>query len=194
MDGSVQGRVGPNAILQSREALKGLGGPAMAQAVFDAAGLADMLDCPDDRMVPEAVAARLHRAIAAHFPRDEALRVARDAGRRTGAYILTHRIPRPARWVLRRLPARASGPILLRAIHRHAWTFAGSAGVAHDAGPPMRFEIRRNPLAVPGCPWHCAVFETLFRRLVDRDLAVVHESCCAEGADACRFRIAPPGR
>ncbi|KQB95786.1 hypothetical protein AL073_13950 [Loktanella sp. 1ANDIMAR09] len=47
----------------------------------------------------------------------------------------------------------------------------------------VRGEVSETPL----CHWHAAVFETLFRRLVDPRLRCVEESCCAVGAPACRF-------
>ncbi len=45
--------------------------------------------------------------------------------------------------------------------------------------------------AKAGCPWHRAVLETLFRRLVHPRITVGHESCCAEGAETCRFVVSP---
>ncbi|MBE0454604.1 MAG: bacteriochlorophyll 4-vinyl reductase [Roseovarius sp.] len=116
----------------------------------------------------------------------EARAVARDAGARTGDYIMRHRIPVPAQLVLRALPARLAAPLLLRAMATHAWTFAGSGEVSIA---PARLTIRANPLAVPGCAWHCAVFEALFRRLVSARSTVREVSCCARGASACAFVI-----
>lgn len=183
-------RVGPNAILQTIEALTEMGGADLTRRVFDLAGLGAVLDHPPQEMVPQDMAFALHRTIAESLPRDQADRVAMDAGRRTGQYILANRIPRAAQIVLRLLPARMAGPILLKAIEKHAWTFAGSARVSQQAGPPMSFTIHDNPLAVPGCLWHCAVFETLFRTLVHPQTRVQHTECCACGGAACVFTIA----
>ncbi|NBD29038.1 MAG: bacteriochlorophyll 4-vinyl reductase [Alphaproteobacteria bacterium] len=181
------GRVGPNAILQMVEAVRMLSGPEVLDRVCAAAGMPGLVDNLPDRMIPAHDALSLHRAVAAELPQDAADRIAREAGRRTGDYILSHRIPAPARLVLRLLPGRLAGPILLRAISHHAWTFAGDARVTHDATPPMELVIHDNPLAMPGCPWHLAVFETLFHRLVDRRIIVGHSECCTDGAGACRF-------
>lgn len=187
-----EGRVGPNAILQSRDALEALGGPDLAARIFASAGLAPMLTNPPHAMVPVADAAALHHAIARELPPEEARRVARDGGQRTGRYILAHRIPQPAQRLLQVLPARLAGPLLLVAIRKHAWTFAAGAPVICASGRPMLIEIEGNPLAQPGCPWHRAVFETLFHHLVSDRLEVSHPACCATGAHACRFEIAPP--
>lgn len=187
--GAQPGRVGPNAILQSREALEALGGVELAVRVFEAAGLLPLYDLPPVEMVPQDKALALHRAIRAALPEDEALWVAREGGYRTGRYILANRIPKFARGMLQILPAPLAGRLLLKAIQKHAWTFAGTGRVHTDAGPPMGILIEDNPLAQPGCPWHCAVFETLFGRLVSQDVRVDHLACCAEDAPACRFVI-----
>lgn len=184
-----ESRVGPNAILQTMEALTEIGGLDLTRRMFGAAGLLPLLDAPPSEMVPAAWASDLHRAIASELPAPEAAQIAIDAGRKTGRYILDNRIPAVARKVLRVLPKRIAGPMLLRAIERHAWTFAGSAEVAVEAGAPMYFFIYNNPLAVPRCLWHCAVFETLFRELVSPRTRVSHVCCCANGADACVFEI-----
>jgi divinyl protochlorophyllide a 8-vinyl-reductase len=182
-------RVGPNAILQTAAALEAQGGRALARQVFDAAGLGAMLDAPPDDMVPERDAAALLRALPAVLPPETATRVSREAGRRTGAYILQNRIPAPARAVLRVLPARLAAPLLLRAIAAHAWTFAGSGRVEIAAGRPVRLMIHDNPLAVAGGDWHRAVFEVLFRRLVHPRATVRQAASSAEGAPACVFEI-----
>ncbi len=183
------GVIGPNAILQTAEALRAEGGEAMARRVFAAAGLAHMLDASPQVMVDEAAALALHKAVARALPPDRAEAVARDGGRRTGLYILAHRIPQRAQKVLRLLPPPVAGPILLGAIRHHAWTFAGSGTVETATRPEMHLTICANPLATPGCPWHRAVLETLFQSLVAPDISVTEDTCCASGARACRFVI-----
>lgn len=178
--------VGPNAILQMAAALCAEGGETLAREVFGRAGIAPMLDVPPASMVAESDAARLHRAVAATLEPERAAAVARESGRLTGEYILAHRIPAGARRMLRALPAAVSGPMLLTAIRRHAWTFAGSGRVT-TGKRPMMLGIAANPLATPGCPWHRAVLQTLFRSLVAGDMTVEEAGCCARGAAACRF-------
>jgi divinyl protochlorophyllide a 8-vinyl-reductase len=181
--------VGPNAILQTVEALITLSGSDVCDRVCHRAGLPGIVANPPDSMIPARDALSLHRAVAADLPKPEADEIARDAGRRTGDYILAHRIPAPARTILRLLPAGLAGPLLLKAISRHAWTFAGDARVTHETSAPMHLVIHDNPLAIPGCLWHLAVFETLFHRLVSRDVRVTHPACCATDGQTCRFRF-----
>ena len=186
--------VGPNAIVQSVAALHALCGWQTTQHIVESAGLRDVLDRPPHDMVPASEAARLHSEIARQLPRDLADEVARDAGRRTAAYILAHRIPRTAQWGLRALPARLSGLLLLKAVCQHSWTFAGHAPVSCQRGDPIQLVIQDNPIAVPGCPWHRSVFETLFRQLAGPLFSVEQSTCCALGDDACRFTFHRQGR
>lgn len=188
------GVVGPNAILQSAAALRAEAGEPLVQRVFAQAGLDHMLLHPPDKMVAERDAAALHRAMGETLDWDRALAVARDAGRLTGEYILAHRIPPRAQAVLRALPRALAGPVLLMAIRRHAWTFAGSGAVSITAYP-MTLTITANPLAVPGCPWHCAVLQTLFRRLVSERIEVHASARKVSGDTESRFHFEwPRGR
>lgn len=152
---------------------------------------AGIFDPPaDDGMMPEAPAARMHQALRAIEP-ELAPALAWAAGERTAQYIMTHRIPSAAQALLRVLPARLAGQLLAKAIAKHAWTFVGSGRFSMDG--PLCFVIADNPIVRgeqsehPLCHWHAAVFETLFRTLVDQELRCVETTCCAAGADACRF-------
>ncbi|WP_294624106.1 bacteriochlorophyll 4-vinyl reductase [uncultured Roseovarius sp.] len=179
--------VGPNAVLQSIEALYSLCGHEATRRIVTKAGLRRFLESPPKNMVPARDAACLHTAIARELPTTLASNVARQAGRKTGEYILAHRIPHSAQWVLRALPARFSGPLLLRAICQHSWTFAGDAFVSYQITNPMTLSIQDNPLAIDGCTWHRTVLETLFRRLVSQRTVVDHPACCAHRGRKCRF-------
>ncbi|MGF1445955.1 MAG: bacteriochlorophyll 4-vinyl reductase [Pikeienuella sp.] len=187
-------RVGPNAVLQMAAALAAEGGPDFAARIFDRAGLADLLAAPPKSMVAEDIAARLHRTVIAEMAPERASCIARSAGRRTADYLLAHRIPGPAQRLLKALPPRWAAQLLLLAIRRSAWTFAGSGRFRACSGNPSVIEIVDNPLAVPGCPWHAAVFERLFRVLVSPATVVVETDCCARNAGACRFEIWLSGR
>jgi divinyl protochlorophyllide a 8-vinyl-reductase len=185
--------IGPNAITRLAEALRADGGEDQARQVFAAAGLADYLHAPPTHMVDEREVAMLHRALRAELGDPHAEAIARDAGARTGAYLLAHRIPRAAQWVLKRLPAVLASHVLLAAVRRNAWTFAGSGCFTARGGRPSRIAIAQCPLchgaaaAGPSCAFYAATFERLFRALVTDRTRVVETACTAAGADACRF-------
>jgi divinyl protochlorophyllide a 8-vinyl-reductase len=187
------GRIGPNAILQLVTVLETEIGTAQTARMLALSGIAARPD-PAMGLIDEAPVARLHQRLRQDLP-DAAARLARAAGARTGDYILAHRIPSPAQWGLRHLPASLSARLLSRAVARHAWTFCGSGEfrVLHTA-PPV-FAIVDNPVVRgersgrPLCHWHAAVFETLFQALCGPGWRAVETQCCAQGAASCQFAL-----
>lgn len=197
-DGAPVARIGPNAILQVAGALRALHGDAETAAVFAAAGLETHLEHPPEAMVDERDVIALHAALRGRLAPRDLERVVREAGRATGDYLLANRIPRAAQVLLKGLPAGLASRVLLTAIGRHSWTFAGSGWF--DAQParggrPLTVSISDCPMcrgvsaAVPVCDYYAATFERLFRELVHRDVAVAETACCARGEPACVFTI-----
>ncbi|MFN3936500.1 MAG: bacteriochlorophyll 4-vinyl reductase [Gemmobacter sp.] len=186
------GLIGPNAVLQLIPVLDAALGRDARTALFARARTAPP---PQDAgMLPEADCAALHDALR-HARPDAAPELLARAGRATADYVLAHRIPAAARAVLRALPASPGRRFLVRAIARHAWTFAGSGRFRIAAWRPLAVEIADNPLArtpgaAPVCHWHVAVFARLFGALTG-PVAVSETACCATGAPACRFLIVP---
>jgi divinyl protochlorophyllide a 8-vinyl-reductase len=186
------GLIGPNAVLQLVPVLERAGGPGLRARVLDAAGIGALPD--GTAMIEEAEAARLHRALRRVAP-GLAASLAREAGLRTGDYILAHRIPPLAQRALKALPAALAAPLLTQAIARHAWTFAGSGRFEVVSRRPLVFAVHDNPL-VRGerseaclCYWHAAVFERLFRALVAPGMTARETACAACGDPACTFVI-----
>ncbi|MBB4196840.1 bacteriochlorophyll 4-vinyl reductase [Rhodoblastus sphagnicola] len=189
------GHIGPNAVIQLIEALKALGETeAMVRLFTDADRLA-WLDSPPSAMIPASEAARLHIGLRDVLPKARAEVVLAKAGSLTADYLLANRIPRPAQFILKLLPAPLAARILMRAISANAWTFAGSAGFSYDLNSGVEARIRDNPLCEglksdsPSCVWHAAVFEGLFRALVSPATRAREISCCAQGDDCCRFQL-----
>lgn len=182
--------IGPNAILQMIPVIERVGGADMRRRLFEAARLAEVPS--GAHMIDEAQAAQLHQALRRIEP-DLAPGIAREAGLRTADYILAHRIPAMAQWVLKRLPAAIAARLLSKAIAKNAWTFAGSG--QFRVIDSTRFEVQSNPIvtgehaAVPLCHWHAAVFERLFDRLVAPGCICRESQCGACGAQACRFEL-----
>lgn len=182
-------RVGPNAVIQLSNALQSAIGAEATRTFFARQGHVNIFDHPPEEMIEEDIPAALARALWSEFPPETARHVAMDAGQRTADYIIANRIPGAARIVLRIVPARLGANLLLKAIERHAWTFAGSGKCETANTPRHLISIRDNPLALPDCCWHVAVFERLFRRMVSRDAVVRHVSCRLDGKADCTFEI-----
>jgi divinyl protochlorophyllide a 8-vinyl-reductase len=189
------GMIGPNAIIRVAESLPSRVGPLQTRTLFDHAGLSRYLLHPPQDMVPETEVRALHGVLRRELGVPMAREVALEAGRRTAAYLLAHRIPKAVQVLLKLLPAPLAARVLLKAITRNAWTFVGSGQFRVEAGTPVCLTIARNPLCVgvqaatPTCDFYAATFESLFRALVHARAQVVENACISCGASACRFDI-----
>jgi divinyl protochlorophyllide a 8-vinyl-reductase len=191
------GRIGPNAILQTVAVMREQLGDRTTDALLRQS-TPYSLDRLPRQMVPEGEPHALVVALRDAVGDGWCARILRDAGHRTGDYLLRHRIPRPAQWIIRLLPPSAGFATLARAMARHAWTFAGTGtfswtGAVGDQA--AGFTIAHCPMCrglhatVPMCDFYAGTFERLLRVLVADD-TVVHEThCLACGGDACRFVV-----
>jgi divinyl protochlorophyllide a 8-vinyl-reductase len=186
-------RIGPNAITRVAEALAAeYGSP---EPVFAEAGLTHYLAQPPEAMVDERDVTALQQALRSVLEPDAARAIGLDAGRRTGDYLLAHRIPRAAQRILKLLPAGAASKMLLDAVAKHAWTFSGSGHFSYRIGRPVQVRIEDCPLCrgaqadAPVCDFYRGAFDRLFTTLVNRRTAVHETQCQAQGADACVFEM-----
>ncbi|MEM8876265.1 MAG: bacteriochlorophyll 4-vinyl reductase [Pseudomonadota bacterium] len=215
-------RIGPNAILRVAEALNvetvastqtDETGIDLVRTVFGAAKLEHHLESPPQDMVPEDDVVALQDALWRLLGNERADMVNCDAGQRTARYLLNHRIPRPAQWLMKILPAPLAARILMSSIGHHAWTFAGSGSFSWQgerAGMTFRIadcpycrgscnhgraavgvetQNARSAEARPTCSYVAATFEYLFRVLVQRTTVVKETACQGHGAPACEFEI-----
>lgn len=188
-------RIGPNAIIQMAEALADVVGEPERRRLFELAGLGPYLSGMPEAMVDEREVTRLHRVLRAELGEARAGEASIDAGRRTGDYILANRIPRAVQRVLRLLPPALASRLLLRAIARHAWTFAGSGVFRAEPGHPVRLSVRDCPICrgdrvqTFACAYYAATFERLFVELVSPASRARETACEALGAPACVFEI-----
>ncbi|WP_092616479.1 bacteriochlorophyll 4-vinyl reductase [Roseospirillum parvum] len=188
-------RIGPNAIIQVAQALAADPGPEVRDRLLTAAGLTHYLDRLPEAMVPESEVSALQAALGRELGTNKAAEVNRRAGAATAAYLLAHRIPRPAQVVLKALPAGPAAAILLKAVGKHAWTFAGSGTFSYRTGQPVSIDIAHCPICRdqqadgPVCDFYTATFETLFRTLVHPRTTATQTTCRAAGAPSCTFSL-----
>jgi len=195
METASEARIGPNAVTRLAEAMEDLGGDE-ARRVFAAAGLLHHLDHPPEAMVPDADVALLHAALREQLGARRATSVGDRAGRLTADYLLANRIPRPAQMILGLLPAKLAIRLLLRAIGRHAWTFAGQGRFSWRATPRgFVLALAGGPVSrtakseFPVCAYYAATFERLFQAILRRPIIVIETACEATGAAACEFTV-----
>ena len=189
-------RIGPNAIIQTAATLVDRVGAAEATAILTAA-TPWRLDHLPTEMVDEREVTALMRGVAEHFTVADAEAIMREAGIRTGDYLLRVRIPRFAQRVLGILPRRLGLRLLLSAITRNSWTFAGSAQfeVVRDGEGTTTFSLRGCPVCrgqtapAPICHYYAATVEHLVSTIVARHARVREVTCEAVGGAACRFEV-----
>lgn len=191
------GVVGPNAILQTVAALRAHSGDSLAARTLQLATGRTLALLPE-HPVDEREAAALMRAVRVRCG-DDAEEVLRDAGRRTGDYILRHRIPRGAQQLLRLLPTAIASHLLWRAAARHAWTFAGSGRFSFEVhwsplrGTCVELRVDDSPLCrpyralEPQCAFYAGAFERLQRSIAGDRFRVHEVECAASGGARCRF-------
>jgi len=189
-------RIGPNSIIRVAEALAVCVGADETARLFEGAGLSHHLVTPPDSMVPAEDVTALHRVLRAELDPATMADVGRRAGEATGDYLLANRIPKPAQVVLKLLPPVPAARILIKAMGKHAWTFAGAGRFEGQAGRPTCLVIEGGPIqaavpdaGVPICGYYAATFERLFRVLVARKATVRETACQAAGAKACTFEV-----
>lgn len=190
-----QAKIGPNAVIQTVEALKEIYGVPRALATLQSIGQSSLVEHPPLGMIPETIFVTLVRALADHLGSDATMRILRRSGERTGDYVLQYRIPRFFQMLLRSgiLPRAARQYLLLAAISKSAWTFVGS-GVFTWAGGREPGMTITNRIPIPSfpaemCSFYEGTFERLLRVLVDPRATVQQIHCATETPIRCAYRI-----
>ena len=116
LHGATGARIGPNTIIQLAHVLRDRYGEAAAGALlFEGTGYA--LNALPSAMVDEREAQAFVQTVMQAVGEQQGVQLLHEAGKRTADYLMAHRIPRPAQWVMKALPKRAGVSILLRAMH-----------------------------------------------------------------------------
>ncbi len=165
----VYAKIGPNALIQTVNALRELYSEAQIAAMLALSGHVHLLEVSPEGMVDENEFDRLVDALAANLGVLEARRVLQRAGELTAFYLLEHRIPRPFQKLLRWLPRRMALRLLLVAMQQNAWTFIGSGTFTFDlSGKLPTIQIASNiRLMEAACGFFGGTFECLIQTLVD---------------------------
>ena len=166
------GRIGPNALIQTARALEARYGADEARRILRLCGMDILMEEDPQGMRDEREFLSLVTFLTKLLPSGELRAVLHDSGRRTGAYVLRHRIPGPVKLLVRPLPRGLRLRLLLEAIRRHAWTFAGSGSYQFRMGDRPLVSLRhgapaqRVPSTEPLHAYYRGAFEELLRAMV----------------------------
>lgn len=166
-------RIGPNALIQTVEALKETYGLARTTDLLHEGGYPHLIDYMPAEMVDEQEFLMLIQALTTQLGSEQAASILKRSGQRTGDYVLRYRIPplfqRLVRW--RGLPRGWGLWLLLAAIRQSAWTFVGSGEFRFSTAKESRILIvNRSPtVAIPPevCHFYGGTFERLVQVLID---------------------------
>lgn len=185
-----QARIGPNAIIQTVQALKECYGPDQAAALLQPGGQAWLLDYHPTEMIDEQLFRDLVLLLVEQIGVADANHILQRSGQYTARYLLQHRIPGPFQRLLKLLPRRLALALLLVAISKHAWTFVGSGTFTYSLGRPPQLTIAsgiQSRGAIAG--FYAGTFETLLQSLIDAQTHVVPVAAQADGDNRCIYDI-----
>lgn len=189
------GKIGPNAVIQTVNALIELHGAAAAREVLERIGRPGLIDYRPGSLIDEREFETLHRDLVGALGLGESGRVMARAGALTAQYVIANRIPRPAQRALRLLPRAIGLRLLLGAIGQHTWTFAGSGKFSYTLGQTRLLAIEHCLTArgitsdAPACAFYQAAFQGFLTTLIDSRLRVREVHCASCGAPRCEFKI-----
>ncbi len=189
------GKIGPNAIIQTVAALQELLGDEGARGVLVRGGAGDLPDHLPHALIDEREFHALVELLIEQIGSERTNQVMERSGQLTADYVFANRIPAFVRVLLRLLPPRLGLRLLLPAMQRHTWTFAGSGVFAYDLMPTPSLSIANGSLfdtpamASAMCAYYRGAFEQMFRKLIC-PRATLHElECQARGDRRCRYAI-----
>ena len=189
---AVRGFMAPQVVLELLTAVEAQIGPDARRDLLDAAqtGRLPALDEP----VREDKAARLHQTLRRLYP-EAATTVLRLTGEATADALLANQQSTRAQAMLSGAPWTIAAWLLGRWARQHDWTFVGTG--TFSVLNALEYQIDDNPLlrgdfpaTGPVCPFHVALFQRFFRRLVNADLLCQEVVPEGPAPVSCRFVIA----
>lgn len=183
-------RIGPNAIIQTVAALKEQYGATRAAELLQQGGQGHLVDYLPTTMVEEREFRELVLLLTTQLGIPATSDMLYRSGQQTAHYLLQHRIPRPFQRLLKVLPKRPALRLLLFAISKHAWTFAGSGTFTYTLGKTPQLTIASG-IASGGavCGFYRGTFETLVQTLVAPPAQVEPTACQRDGDNRCIYAI-----
>lgn len=185
-----EARIGPNALIQSVNALREQYNEARIRTILRQCGQEDLLSTSPTTMVPEQAFAELVVALADQLGIEPARQILWRAGQLTAGYLLHHRIPRPFQWLLRPLPDRLALQLLLLAVGKHAWTFVGSGQFSYMVGkmPTLTVLTRLYP-GEAVCGFYGGTFDHLIHVLIAAQAQTKVTTSFDAGQTKCVYSI-----
>jgi divinyl protochlorophyllide a 8-vinyl-reductase len=181
-------KIGPNSIIQTVAALEAKYGRSEAEAILRRAGQGGWISNLPSEMTEESKFHELVCSLEKELGEKNTASILEDSGRRTAAYLLRVRIPGFFQKILKPLPPGMAFKLLLFAISKNAWTFAGSGEFSYSSGkqPVITVRVTYPSLPVVG-NFYLGTFETLLEELVNAKTAIASSIEKKGGAILCTY-------
>ncbi len=181
-------KIGPNSIIQTVAALEAMFGGKEAEAILTRAGQGHWIGNLPSEMTDESKFHALARALLKEIGEQKTATILEDSGRRTAAYLLRVRIPGFFQKILKPLPPGPAFRLLLFAISKNAWTFAGSGEFRYTSGKQPVISVK---VTCPSQPvvgnFYLGTFEALLEALVNPKTTIKASIRKESGAILCTY-------
>jgi len=168
----ISAKMGPNGIIQTFNALKAHYGELEAKHFLQQAGLEKYIAQLPHQMVDECEFHRLVETVCETLEPHERAQILFEAGERTAEYLLQARIPKFFQVLLKHLPTRWAARLLLWAIKKHAWTFAGSGAFEYQVAGTISAKILVKAMPYQESAYfYGGALQLLFKRLFKNKLS-----------------------
>ncbi len=182
-------RIGPNSIIQTVAALEASFGKAEAEAILQRIGQGHWIGNLPTEMTEESKFHALVTAVEKEIGENATASILEESGQRTAKYLLRVRIPAIFQKVVKLLPPRAAFKLLLFAISKNAWTFAGSGQFSYTMSRPPEISVRVTWPSLPvGGNFYLGTFKALLHELVNPDTTVTPTIRKEGNSILCRYR------
>ncbi|HED31549.1 MAG TPA: bacteriochlorophyll 4-vinyl reductase [Prosthecochloris aestuarii] len=186
---STPARIGPNSIIQTVASLESRYGKAETEAILTRSGHKHLIGNLPSEMVEEDKFHKLVTALVRELGDNVMTHILNDSGQRTAAYLLKVRIPGFFQKLLKPLPSGLAFRLLLFAISKNAWTFAGSGDFSYTTGktPTITVKVTYPSIPVVG-NFYLGTFTKLLRELVNPGTRIEAEIKPDGNAIICSYR------
>ncbi|NTW83069.1 MAG: bacteriochlorophyll 4-vinyl reductase [Chlorobiaceae bacterium] len=181
-------KIGPNSIIQTVTALETRFGKTEAEAILKRCGQGHWIGNLPSEMTEESKFHALVGALDNEIGENKTASILEESGRRTAAYLLRVRIPGFFQKILKPLPPGIAFKLLLFAISKNAWTFAGSGEFSYTSGKKPVITVK---VTYPGRPvvgnFYLGTFEALLEELVNPKTTIKASIKKESGSILCTY-------
>jgi len=183
-------KIGPNSIIQTSESLREHCGNEVKDKVMKAAELEHYIQELPSEMVSET---DFHDFVVTLFNDQGKLmtqEILQDSGERTAVYLLKNRIPGLFQSLVKPLPNKWGLKMLLFAISKNAWTFAGSGEFSYNVGEKSFIKvIVKHPSLPVVSNFYLGTFKRLLGELISSKIEIEPETLEADKSIECTYWI-----